>query len=48
MLLASSLPVFVKNEIQLLAISNVLVISVPFTVRDLGDLFLFPFFRVIH
>ena len=47
MLIASSLPIFVKNELNILAISKVLVISVPFTLRYVGDVFLFPFFESI-
>ena len=47
MSLASSLPIFAKNELKILAISKVLVVSVPFTLRDIGDVFLFPFFESI-
>ena len=36
---------FVKNVLNMLAISDVLVISLPFTLRDMGDVFLFPFFE---
>ena len=38
---------FVKNVLNILAISNVLVISMPFTLRDVGDVFLFDFFESI-
>ena len=38
---------FVKNVLKILAISNVLVISMPFTLRDVGDVFLFSFFESI-
>ena len=34
---------FVKNVLNMLVISDVLVISLPFTLRDVGDVFLFPF-----
>ena len=45
---ASSLPIFVKkNEFRILPISNGLVISMPFTLRDLKDVFLFPFLESI-
>ena len=37
---------FVKNVLNMLVISDVLVISLPFTLRDVGDVFLFPFLRV--
>ena len=47
MSLASLLPIFVKQELKILAISKVLFISVPFTLRDVGDVFLFPFFESI-
>ena len=47
MSLASSLPMFVTNALRILAIYNGLVISVPFTLRDVGDVFLFPFFESI-
>ena len=38
------LAMFVKNVLNMLVISNVLVISLPFTLRGVGDVFLFPFF----
>ena len=36
---------FVKNVLNMLVISDVLVISLLFTLRDVGDVFLFPFFE---
>ena len=46
-MLARSLPIFVKYVLKILAISSVLVISMPFILRDVGDAFLFPFFESI-
>ena len=36
-----------KNVLNILAISNVLVMSMPFALRHVGDAFLFPLFESI-
>ena len=43
--LASSSPIFVKNVLNVLAMSNLFVIAIPFMLRDLGMGFYYLFLR---
>ena len=43
--LASSSPIFVKNVLNVFAMSNVFVIAMPFRLRDVGNELLLPFLR---